>query len=204
MKRKIVIQGFKQRYGKAVIIMMLILIFGAILGAFIATMLNEDRLLNSKIVIESINKNTISSVENAEVFITAFLTNAKTLIILWIACFSLFFLPFVFITVLVKGMSIGFSAAAFVKIYGVKGISTFGLLTVAKNIIMIPTIIFVAVYCIHNAIKLKTIRRYKNSTEKKRTISQNFAVLLGILIVLVICGGIESYLVTNIILPRIL
>ncbi len=204
MKRKIVNQRLNQGYGKAVGVMALILALGAVLGTVIATILSEDMLLNSKMVIDSLNKHTISNIAMADVFTSAFISDTKTLIILWGMCFSLFFLPFVFLTVLIKGMCIGFSAAAFVKIYGLKGIFTFGLLTVPVNIIMIPTVIFLAVFCIHNAIRLKKIKKYKNNIEKKHIINQCFAVFLGIIIISFICGGIESYLVTNIILPMIL
>lgn len=203
MKRKMMNVRFKQGYGKAVTAMALILALGAVLGAFLVIIIDEDMLLNSKTAIELLNDYGIFQVDNIEAFGLAFKSNVKTLFILWVMGFSLFFVPIIFCAVLVKGISIGFSTAAFAKISGIKGLFQFGLLTIARNMILIPVIVFIAVLSIQSAIKLKKAKKSENSIEKKNIIRQKGIILIAILIVSFICGIIESCFVTSI-MPLIL
>ena len=202
MKRKMALE-FKQGYGKAAASMALVLSLGAVLGTFLITVIDGDKFVSSRMVIESLISSGPLEMDITEVFISAFKSNIIVLFFLWIMGFSLFFVPFIFCTLLIKGMSIGFSVAAFAKIAGFKGVFACGILTLVKNIILIPSVIIIAVLSIQSAIWLKKANKHRNIIEKKYIIRQNAIILAGILIIAFVCGIIESYFVANI-MPLVL
>lgn len=122
------------------------MLMGAICGVVYALGLTQEKFGPlSDYITMYFSGNTAFSGSGGELFFECFMKYGKTAAVLWIIAFipqAIFLtLPLLF----VKGMTLGFTATFFVRLFGASGIYNAILLFLLQNIILVPTYIFITV-----------------------------------------------------------
>lgn len=189
-KHKEKLGSIARGYKRAFLFMGIVLIIGAFLGSVYAASVSADKLEETKAYSESVFSGyDPSAADKTAIFCSAAASRFCFLLVIWILGFYRWFIPIIFIGILYKGFNIGFSVGALVRLFGGRGFAVSLSSMLLQNIVFIPFLIAMSVFCIQNSLKTKGIKR------------RNVGFLGGAAAVCVICGAIEGYLVPLIIQP---
>jgi len=134
-------------------------------------------------------------INNAELFKLGFVENIKIVTLLWVLGVTIIGIPFIFISIGIRGFIIGFSAGFISSALGIHGVIFILLTVVPKEIIILPSILCLGVSGIN--FSLSIIRRKKHGLISTPSFRSSFAsyLLLGLLLMgFITCGVlIEAY-----------
>ena len=142
----------------------------------------------------------IQSAKRSEVFAFSLYTNIKILLFMWASGLWVGFIPFGLLQLGIKGYKLGFTAAFLVQLYGGKGILLVLVSLLPQVMILFPALMFYAVFNLKFAIELRRIR-LRGKLPDKEVYFKNFLALLFVLIILVLCSLVDSFIVPTVIKP---
>lgn len=172
------------------------MILGSIIGSLIANVFIDcDSSSNLSNLIGSFFTNCTSNIlDNDYSFWKCFFKNIKYLIIIWILGFAKLGVLFIFVLIVLKGISYGFTMAFFIIEFGILGIFYACLFYLLQNIILIPFHFYVSLKaCTYSSRKFY---KHKNShTLRKYLLILVFVLIVSIIISLfdvIVCPKIIS------------
>ena len=176
---------------------------GIMIGSFFsARMSSEKSDATAKYLQNFVSAYGLQSVDKGEIFKFSLYNNIKLVIFLWISGLWIGLLPFGIVQVGLKGYKIGFSTTIFVKIFGVKGILLALLSILPQMLFILPVIIFYSVFNINFALLLKKYRyQHTSGNVKTRLYLRNLIFFVGALIISIISGLVDAYIVPPILKP---
>ncbi len=198
-KRKIT--GFAKDYKRTILIMTVFLLLGIMSGSVCSTVISADKLDAAGETTELLLNNGIDKGKSGLLFLSAFKKNIIPFILIWVSGFSVFLIPAVLGVLFFKGALTGFATGVLIRLFSLKGLAISMGATALANLIFIPALVFCGVFSIQNAVKFRKIRN--NKTEKKKLLTQNIAVLGGLVLAAIVCGFTESHILAKIIIPII-
>lgn len=199
-KRNSKIVAYIEENAKLYIITATILIIGIVLGVIAINHTSElqkegtSSYINS--FIESIK--TGKEINEFEIFKISIQKNFILTLIMWFSSITLIGTIIVIIILLALGFCLGYTISGIIYVLGIgKGILLTSSILLFQNILFIPTVIFLSVYCIKQSKNL-----YKNLKEEgiKIFFIKNTIVNLFVFFIFVISSFIEAYLSKNILL----
>ncbi|MDR1701750.1 MAG: stage II sporulation protein M [Sporomusaceae bacterium] len=127
----------------------LIFVIGVVVGALAVKMLppeaKSELLLYLKIFFKGISEQGEVRNETAPMLLTAVLTNAKIIAVMWFLGFTIIGAPFVLLMVWMRGFVIGFTVGFLVNEYIMKGLLFAVAAVLPHNLFAVPAILATAV-----------------------------------------------------------
>ncbi len=176
---------------------------GIIIGSFFSVRMSGDKSDAIATYIQNfISAYGLQSVNKGEIFKFSLYNNIKLVVFLWFSGLWVGLLPFGLVQVGLKGYKIGFSTAIFVKIFGIRGV-LFAFLSILPQILfMLPTVIVYSVFNINFAFTLKNLRfQHTSGNIKNQLYIKNLIFLVGAVLIAIIAGLVDAYIVPPILKP---
>lgn len=177
-------------YGVSIIVLLAGICVGTIFANYMNSIQNEELLqyLNDFFV-----KFPQESFSYNDVLIQSLLSNGKIIGTMWIFGIGIIGIPFILITIFIKGFSYGFTSAFLFIHYGWNGFLFSVLSCLPQSIVLIPGMIFISAASMNFAIS-----NYKNSQKYSKEKGGKWAeyglvLLIGLLSV-ILTGFIETYI----------
>ena len=120
------------------------------------------------------------------------LDHSKEFVLYWLFCFTLLGIPWIIVTLVWKGIQVGFLLSSVIILYRSKGILLFFSYIMPQAIIYIPVLLI----CLQKGYQLAqySYHRSKNQTEWKRSVFLGYLAIIFILYSMLIIGAvIETY-----------
>lgn len=175
------------KYKKSYIILSIVFLIGISCGVAIINKLDEKQ---SEVIQNYFfeYKNNFSNLDTKSLMFNIILNKSKFILVLFIVACVVIFDKVIYIGILYKGFSIGYTISALLKVYGIRkgillAITTLGI----QNIIFIPSILFFANYCIKFCKNMKN-----NNVDIKRCYFKLFIAFCVIMIISTIFSGLEA------------
>lgn len=182
---------------KDYMILSIIFILGVMIGVIIIN--NSDE--QSKIEINGYINSFIQTIkeehyeiDRVKLIQISIVNNLKIVGIIWIASSTIIGIPLIYLTILYKGFSIGYTISAIILTIGTWNGIAFSLASLfLQNIIIIPILLMLSV----SALKLyRTLVKHSTTTTVKQEISRHTAVCVILIIPLILASCIETYIST--------
>ena len=183
---KLILEYIK-KYKFTYIGIIIIFIFGIILGAVVSFQTSSDDKTEIKEYIESALVEFDEN--NQEIFWQIFLQNFKFVIIVFLIGCTIFASFAIYILMIYKGFILGYITLILINIFGLtQGFIYSAKLLLVQNILLLPTIFLLAT---------SGIRLYKGMIKKdvdvKYEVLRHFTILIINLILIVIVSCLETY-----------
>lgn len=183
---------------KNYIIVLLLFIIGLIIGTMYINNMKEDKIIEIDTQIKELVSN-IKSIEKID-YITllkeSITSNLILIVIIWIASSTIIGIPIVYITVIFRGFTLGYTISSILAILGPgKGILFVLSTLLVHNIIFIPGLLATSV----SGMKLyKSITKNKEKDNIKLEFIRHTIFCLIMLVLLIVGSFSEVYISTNI------
>ena len=176
---------------------------GIMLGSFFSVKMSDEKSeATAKYIQNFISSYGLQSTDKGEIFKFSLYSNIKLVIFLWISGLWVGLIPFGIIQVGLKGYKIGFSTTIFVKILGIKGILLAILSILPQLLFMLPVVIIYSVFNIDFALFLKNAKYQRLSVNiKNRLYVRNLIFFVGAVVMSIISGLVDAYIVPPILKP---
>lgn len=176
---------------------------GIMLGSFFSVKMSDEKSeATAKYIQNFISSYGLQSTDKGEIFKFSLYSNIKLVIFLWISGLWVGLIPFGIIQVGLKGYKIGFSTTIFVKIFGIKGILLAILSILPQLLFMLPVVIIYSVFNINFALFLKNAKYQRLSLNiKNRLYVRNLIFFVGAVVMSIISGLVDAYIVPPILKP---
>lgn len=176
---------------------------GIMLGSFFSVKMSDEKSeATAKYIQNFISSYGLQSTDKGEIFKFSLYSNIKLVIFLWISGLWVGLIPFGIIQVGLKGYKIGFSTTIFVKIFGIKGILLAILSILPQLLFMLPVVIIYSVFNINFALFLKNAKYQRLSLNiKNRLYVRNLIFFVGAVVISIISGLVDAYIVPPILKP---
>lgn len=176
---------------------------GIMLGSFFSVKMSDEKSeATAKYIQNFISSYGLQSTDKGEIFKFSLYSNIKLVIFLWISGLWVGLIPFGIIQVGLKGYKIGFSTTIFVKIFGIKGILLAILSILPQLLFMLPVVIIYSVFNIDFALFLKNAKYQRLSVNiKNRLYVRNLIFFVGAVVMSIISGLVDAYIVPPILKP---
>lgn len=176
---------------------------GIMLGSFFSVKMSDEKSeATAKYIQNFISSYGLQSTDKGEIFKFSLYSNIKLVIFLWISGLWVGLIPFGIIQVGLKGYKIGFSTTIFVKIFGIKGILLAILSILPQLLFMLPVVIIYSVFNINFALFLKNAKYQRLSVNiKNRLYVRNLIFFVGAVVMSIISGLVDAYIVPPILKP---
>ena len=186
----------KIKLNKKIIVFLLgLALIGIISGAFLITKLSPN---DKKIVLEYTEKFINNTKGNKIDYFTSFknciVTNLLLAMIIWVLGISVIGTPINVFLYFIKSFMIGFSIAAFVLNYKIKGLF-FSIIYILPQIINLIIWIILMIYAIKFSYLLTNSIFKKKTVNFKTSFDNYLAILIIIILFLCISSVIESFLI---------
>ncbi len=176
---------------------------GIIIGSFFSVRMTDEK--NNAIT--TYIKNFVSayglqSANSKDIFKLSIYNNIKVILFLWISGLWVGFIPLGIIQNGLKGYKLGFSTTLFIRIFGVKGIILALLTVLPQVLVMIPAIIIYSVFNINFAFSVHNFKGQRISGNIKNELYlKNLFFLIGIIVIAIVSGLIDAYVMPPILKP---
>lgn len=186
---------------KVNIFILSMLLLGVIAGAIYANIigLNDRNLVIDKIkvFIDNINHN---SLDTLMVFKNSIGINLGYIIVIWILGMSLIGIVLNILLLFMKGFVFGFSMAAFIITYGIKGMALSFLYLIFGQILNIISILLLSIYSLLFSSKLIQVIISRQGNEKISSFLKNYFLILILCIVIALISSVcETFLLPSLI-----
>ena len=137
------------------------------------------------------------NIEHGALFRLSLYNNIKMVLLLWLFGITVVGIPFILITIGIKGFGIGFTVGCLIKSFSFQGILFTFLGILPQNLIMIPCYIILAIVCINFSLSMLNNRKNKrHGKHELRTEFLNYCTIVVIILFVLIFGCIvEAYIV---------
>lgn len=186
------------RNKKNFILIIILFCIGISVGIFFINNSNENQIKEIKSYIENIISN-IKNAENINKLELLFLSlkqNVLFIILIWFLGCTIIGGVFIYVAIIYKGFSIGYTISAIIATLGIRTGTIFSLISLfMQNIIYIPAFFLIA----ENGIKLyKGI--YKKCINIKEEVIRHTSIMLISIMFAIISSFIEVYISTNLLI----
>lgn len=181
-----------KKYKTTYIFILIIFIFGFLIGLFLSSKISEEEKNEIKIYIENGIQN-LKIEDRQKIFLADYLQNLKFIFLIGILGFTVIAGFLIYLVIFYKGFCFGFNTLIFIKIFGSSlGTKYLFLLLILKNLLIFPIIFLVATSGIR--INIGIIKRNINL---KYEIIRHILLIIILLVISIISSCIESYLLVN-------
>jgi stage II sporulation protein M len=198
MRKKGVLYNYLISNKKNFLIIIGVFFIGMLLGIFTINHTSDNKLIEVNSYINSICENLQNSdgINKTECLIKSVFQNTIFVIIMWLLGCTIIGSVLVYVCLIYKGFSLGYTISAVISALGAKSgtIFVFASLLI-QNIIYLPAIFMLA----ESGIKLY-LRISKNLSNIKQELLRHTVIMLISLILSVISSILEVYLSTNILI----
>ena len=193
------IENYIETNAKTLIVLVIIFLIGLSLGIISINNLDENNKIKISEYIFNFIQNVKENVEisNENIFRDSIKNSIYTVLILWFLGSTVIGMPLIFIVIMYKGYSIGYTMAAIIATLGVKNGMLFIMSTmVLKYIIYIPCILIIAI----SGIKLyKTILEDRRKENIKVKILKHTALSFSVFFCLILVSILEANVLVNVV-----
>lgn len=176
---------------------------GVLAGSLTAAMSSVNKFESIDLYVRNfVSAYNLQTVDGAEIFRFSVYNSIKVILFMWVSGISVWLLPISFIQLATKGYKLGFSMAAFVRVFGLRG-ALFSLVSALPQLFLfLPAM---AVYAVFNVKFSTTLFRMRGqrvaSNIKNEMYLNNFLHLLGIITVSVMCSLADAFVMPIILKP---
>lgn len=198
MKEKGVLYNYLLSNKKNFFIIFIIFFIGMLVGIFVINHTENSGIVEISSYITAIRDNLkdMQNLNLTECFINSLKQNIIFILMIWFLGCTIIGNIFVYVCVLYKGFTLGYTISALIISLGVKSGSIFVFASLLlQNIILLPTIFILA----ESGIKLY-IRITKNLVNIKQELLRHTVIMLICLILVTISSVVEVYISTNILI----
>ena len=195
---KKVLIDYIDRNKKNFMILIIFFIIGIFMGVTIINNLSSDLKQEVDTYIDSIINllNENNEINKFEMFLVSIKENILFILLIWFLGLTIIGGYFIYLTVLYKGFSLGYTAAAFIATLGIKAGSLVVLISlVMQNLIFVPAMLLIS----ENGIKLCKGIHKKCLNLKEEFIRHNIIMLITIMLIL-LASFIEVYFSMNLLI----
>ncbi len=171
-------------------------------GLFAGTLFTLKGGLSSGYADNFISMYKLQGVSSSHIFIYSLVSYIRIIAVIWISGRYVFLMPLNHIQVASKGFGIGCTVSYMVSYFGASG-AVFSFLSMFfQSIIFIPVLIVYSVYQINFSLEYRMVRNSPSAfKQKRRMIIMDLKKLLLVLLAVLLCTCIESYVVPPLIKP---
>lgn len=183
--------------------MLLSLMLGVLTGSLTASMSDTDKFgLLEQYIRNFVSAYSLQSVDVADIFKLSIYTNIKVILFMWISGLWIWIMPIAFVQLGAKGYKLGLSTAAFIRVFGARGIVFSVVSSLPQILLFIPALIIYAVFNIKFSTALYRMKGQRvTSNAKNEMYLKNFLHLLGIITVSVMCSLVDAFVMPIILKP---
>ncbi len=165
--------------------------------------MKTDAYKNLNIYIDNfLSVYNLQPINRLEIFKTSFYSNTKMVLFLWVCGLWVGLIPFAIIQMGIKGYKIGFSIAFFVQAYQGKGIIFIFLSMMPQIFILIPALMIYTVFNIKYSLSIHKLNERKSILSvRKDMYLRNFLCIIGIILVIILCSFIDSFVISAMLKP---
>lgn len=176
---------------------------GVLAGSLTASMSSVDKFESIDLYVRNfVSAYNLQTVNGAEIFRFSLYNSIKVILFMWVSGISVWFLPLGLVQLAAKGYKLGLSMAAFVRVFGVRGV-LFSLVSALPQLaLFLPAMAVYAVFNIKFATTLFHMRGQRVASNiKNEMYLNNFLHLLGIITVSVMCSLADAFVMPIILKP---
>ncbi len=168
---------------------------GVLTGSLTASMSSVDKFESIDLYVKNfVSAYNLQTVDGAEIFRFSVYNSIKVILFMWISGISVWLLPLSFVQLVSKGYKLGISMAAFVRIFGLRGVLFSMVSALPQLLLFLPAMAVYAVFNIKFATTLFRIRGQRVASNiKNEMYLNNFLHLLGIITVSVMCSLVDAF-----------
>lgn len=195
IKEKIIMHLLENKYEYAIIT--IIFIIGIVLSTIYVTNMSEVQKNEISMYVNNflnrIQEN--AKIDYMQLLKRSLINNSLILILIGISGLTVIGIPILYLIIIIKGFSIGFTISSIIGAIGkIDGIKFVFSALFLQNMIQIPCILFLSVY----AIKLyKTIVKERRRDNIKFQILKYIIILITVILLSIISSFIETYISSN-------
>lgn len=198
MRKKSVLYNYLISNKKSFLIILGIFFIGMLLGIFVINHTGENEIVEINSYINSIRENlqNTEGINKAECLFNSIKQNISFILLMWFLGCTIIGNIFVYVCILYRGFSLGYTISAIIATLGAQSGSIFVFASLLlQNIIFIPAIFMLA----ESGVKLY-IRITKNLINVKQELLRHTMIMLISLILAVFSSILEVYLSTNLLI----
>lgn len=198
MKTKSVLHNYLEKNKKVFSIIIIFFLIGMVLGIFLINHTNEQEISNINSYVNSLMKNIehLDNINSIELLLQSIKQNAVFILIIWVLGCTIIGNSLVYLGLIYKGFSLGYTISAIIATLGAQKGSIFVFASLLlQNIIFLPAVFILA----ESGIKLYT-RITKQCVNLKQELLRHTIIMLIALAMTILSGIVEVYLSTNLLI----
>ncbi|MBE7032380.1 MAG: hypothetical protein E7401_05420 [Ruminococcaceae bacterium] len=176
---------------------------GILAGSLTASMSAADKFEPIDLYVRNfVSAYNLQTVNGAEIFRFSVYNSVKVILFMWVSGLCVWFMPLSLVQLGAKGYKLGISMAAFVRIFGVRGILFAVISALPQLLLFLPAMAAYAVFNIKFSMTLLRMRGQRVASNiKNEMYLNNFLHLLGIITVSVMCSLADAFVMPIILKP---
>lgn len=176
---------------------------GILAGSLTASMSAADKFESIDLYVRNfVSAYNLQTVNGAEIFRFSVYNSVKVILFMWVSGLCVWFMPLSLVQLGAKGYKLGISMAAFVRIFGVRGILFAVISALPQLLLFLPAMAVYAVFNIKFSMTLLRMRGQRVASNiKNEMYLNNFLHLLGIITVSVMCSLADAFVMPIILKP---
>ena len=198
MKTKGVLYNYLEKNKNNFLIITIIFFTGMVLGILFINHTSEEEISNINLYVNSLVKNieNLDSINKVELLYESVKQNSSFILIVWLLGCTIIGSFLVYLGIIYKGFSLGYTISAIVAVLGPNSGSIFVFAALLlQNIIFLPTLFILA----ESGIKVYK-RIAKQYVNLKQELVRHTIIMLIVLIMTILASVVEVYLSTNLLI----